>query len=107
MDSILVIIAISLTIASVINIILTKFSISHIIGYIITGTVVSTLFDFNGSKNLHSLDLIGEFAATRRQHHDRHDAFGIDHAAIAANHDFAFIRPGSIDEFRRRAGMDA
>ncbi|PKH89121.1 cation:proton antiporter domain-containing protein [Colwellia sp. Bg11-28] len=61
MDSILVIIAISLTIASVINIILTKFSISHIIGYIITGTVVSTLFDFNGSKNLHSLDLIGEF----------------------------------------------
>jgi CPA2 family monovalent cation:H+ antiporter-2 len=61
MDSILVIIAISLAIASVINILLTKFSISHIIGYIITGTVVSTLFDFNGSKNLDSLDLIGEF----------------------------------------------
>ena len=61
MDSILVIIAISLTIASIINIVLTKFSVSHIIGYIITGTVVSTLFDFNGSKNLHSLELIGEF----------------------------------------------
>ena len=61
MDSILVIIAISLAIASVINIVLTKFSISHIIGYIITGTVVSTLFDFNGSENLHSLELIGEF----------------------------------------------
>lgn len=61
MDSILVIIAISLAIASVINILLTKLSISHIIGYIITGTVVSTLFDFNGSENLDSLELIGEF----------------------------------------------
>ena len=61
MDSILVIIAISLAIASVINIVLTKFSISHIIGYIITGTLVSTVFDFNGSKNLDSLELIGEF----------------------------------------------
>jgi len=61
MDSILVIIAISLAIASVINIVLTKFSISHIIGYIITGILVSTVFDFNGSKNLDSLELIGEF----------------------------------------------
>ncbi|TYK64513.1 cation:proton antiporter [Colwellia echini] len=61
MDSILVIIALSLAIASVINIFLTKFSISHIIGYIITGTIVSNIFDFNGSENLHSLDLIGEF----------------------------------------------
>ncbi|PKI16793.1 cation:proton antiporter domain-containing protein [Colwellia sp. 12G3] len=61
MDSILVIIAISLAIASVINILLTKLSISHIIGYIITGTIVSTLFDFNGSENLDSLELIGEF----------------------------------------------
>ncbi len=61
MDSILVIIALSLAIASVINILLAKLSISHIIGYIITGTVVSTIFNFNGSPNLHSLDLIGEF----------------------------------------------
>lgn len=61
MDSILVIIAISLALASVLNIILTKFSVSHIIGYIITGTLVSTLFDFNGSGELKSLDLIGEF----------------------------------------------
>ena len=61
MDSILVIIALSLALASVINIIFTKFSISHIIGYIITGSVVSNTFDFNGSENLHSLDLIGEF----------------------------------------------
>ncbi len=61
MDSILVIVAISLALASVINIVLTKFSISHIIGYIITGTIVSNCFDFNGSGNLHSLELIGEF----------------------------------------------
>ena len=61
MDSILVIIAISLALASVLNIVLTKFSISHIIGYIITGVAVSTFFDFNGSKDLNSLELIGEF----------------------------------------------
>ena len=61
MDSILVIIAISLALASVINIVLTKFSISHIIGYIITGTIVSNFFDFNGSTTPHSLALIGEF----------------------------------------------
>ena len=61
MDSILIIIAISLAIASVINIVLTKFSISHIVGYIITGTIISNIFDFNGSDDLTSLDLIGEF----------------------------------------------
>ena len=61
MDSILIIIAISLAIASVINIVLSKFAISHIVGYIITGTVISNMFDFNGHADLHSLDLIGEF----------------------------------------------
>jgi CPA2 family monovalent cation:H+ antiporter-2 len=61
MDSILVIIAITLAIASIINIVLTKFSISHIIGYILTGIIVSILFNFNGSDDLHSLDLVGEF----------------------------------------------
>jgi CPA2 family monovalent cation:H+ antiporter-2 len=61
MDSILVIIAISLALVSILNIVLTKFSISHIIGYIITGIAVSTFFEFNGSKNLNSLELIGEF----------------------------------------------
>ena len=61
MDSILPIIFISLAIASVLNIILKKFSVSHIIGYIITGTIISNIFDFNGSDNLASLELIGEF----------------------------------------------
>ncbi|TEW55315.1 potassium transporter [Psychromonas sp. RZ22] len=61
MDSILIIIAISLAIASIINIVLTKFSISHIVGYIITGTIISNIFDFNGHSDLTSLELIGEF----------------------------------------------
>lgn len=61
MDSILPIIFISLAIATVLNIILKKFAISHIIGYIITGTIISSIFDFNGSENLSSLELIGEF----------------------------------------------
>lgn len=61
MDSILVILAISLALASVLNIVLTKFSVSHIVGYILTGTIVSNIFDFNGGENQASLDLIGEF----------------------------------------------
>lgn len=61
MDSILPIIFISLAIASVLNIVLKKFSVSHIIGYIITGTIISNLFDFNRSDRLNSLELIGEF----------------------------------------------
>lgn len=61
MDSILLIIFISLAIASVLNIVFNKLSISHIIGYIITGTIISNLFDFNGKENPESLALIGEF----------------------------------------------
>ena len=61
MDSILLIIFISLAIACILNIVLKKFSISHIIGYIITGTIISNIFDFNGNEELKSLDLIGEF----------------------------------------------
>lgn len=61
MDSILTIIFISLAIASVLNIVLKKFSVSHIIGYIFTGTIISNLFDFNASEDLGSLELIGEF----------------------------------------------
>lgn len=61
MESILLIIFISLAVASILNIVLKKFSVSHIIGYIITGTIISNIFDFNGSPDLKSLDLIGEF----------------------------------------------
>jgi len=61
MNSILVIIVISLALASVINILLSKLSISHIIGYIITGVLVSSLFSFDSESGLDSLELIGEF----------------------------------------------
>ena len=61
MDSIYLFIFITLAIATVFNIVLKKFSISHIIGYIITGTIISDLFDFNGSENFNSWELIGEF----------------------------------------------
>ena len=63
MDSTLIILAVSLALASVLNIILTKFSISHIIGYIITGTIISIVFSIDGgaADSHNSLDLIGEF----------------------------------------------
>jgi CPA2 family monovalent cation:H+ antiporter-2 len=62
MDSILLIIFISLAIASVLNIVLKKLGVSHIIGYILTGTIVSHFFEFESSSSSHSsLDLIGEF----------------------------------------------
>lgn len=61
MDSVLLIIFISLAIATVLNIVLKKLAVSHIIGYIITGTIISNIFHFGDSEMLHSLDLIGEF----------------------------------------------
>ena len=61
MDSVLIIIFISLATASILNIVLKKIAVSHIIGYIITGIIISNIFDFNGSENLKSLELIGEF----------------------------------------------
>jgi len=60
MEKLLLSIFLTLAIATVLNIILKRFGISHIIGYIATGTIVSTLFGFNGSAN-DSLDFIGEF----------------------------------------------
>lgn len=61
MNSILIIIFISLAIATILNLLLKKLSISHIIGYIITGTIISILFDFNLKTNLDALNLIAEF----------------------------------------------
>lgn len=60
MDSTLLIIFVSLAVASILNIVLKRFSVSHIIGYIVTGTIISNLFEFD-SGNIKSLDLIGEF----------------------------------------------
>ncbi len=61
MDSTLIILVFSLALASVLNIIFTKFSISHIIGYILTGTIIGIIFNIDGSDSHNSLDLIGEF----------------------------------------------
>ena len=60
METLLLSIFLTVAIATVLNIILKRFGISHIIGYIATGTIISTLFGFNGSAN-DSLDFIGEF----------------------------------------------
>jgi len=60
MEHLLLAIFLTLAIASVLSILLKRFGISHIIGYIFTGTIISYLFGFNGL-NIHSLDLIGEF----------------------------------------------
>ncbi|MDP1784710.1 MAG: cation:proton antiporter, partial [Sulfuricurvum sp.] len=60
MENLLLSIFLTVAIATVLNIILKKFGISHIIGYIATGTIISYLFGFNGLEN-DSLNLIGEF----------------------------------------------
>jgi len=60
MENILFAIFLAISLSTVFNIIFKKYGISHIIGYILTGTIVSYAFDFNGL-DIHSLELIGEF----------------------------------------------
>ncbi|MGB5868288.1 MAG: cation:proton antiporter [Arcobacteraceae bacterium] len=60
MDNILVIIFSAICIATILNITLKRFGVSHIIGYILSGTIISYIFSFNGM-NFDSLELIGEF----------------------------------------------
>jgi CPA2 family monovalent cation:H+ antiporter-2 len=60
MDQLLLAIFLTLAIAAVLSIILKRFGISHIIGYIFTGTVISYLFGFNGL-NIDTLNVVGEF----------------------------------------------
>lgn len=60
MNNILVIIFCAIAIATILNIIFKRYGISHIIGYILSGTIISYAFSFNGI-NFHSLELIGEF----------------------------------------------
>lgn len=60
MEHILLAIFLAIFIATVFNIIFKRFNISHIIGYILSGTIISYIFDFNGM-NIHALELIGEF----------------------------------------------
>lgn len=60
MENLLLSIFLTVAIATVLNIILKRFGISHILGYIATGTIISYLFGFNGA-GIDSLNLIGEF----------------------------------------------
>jgi CPA2 family monovalent cation:H+ antiporter-2 len=60
MENILLAIFLAISFATIFNIIFKHFGISHIIGYILSGTLISYLFDFNGM-DIHSLELIGEF----------------------------------------------
>lgn len=60
MENILLTLFLTISIATILNIVLKKFGISHIIGYIITGTLISYGFNFNGV-DISSLELIAEF----------------------------------------------
>src|SRR5680860_499148 len=60
MENLLLAIFLTIAISTVLNIILKRFDISHIIGYILSGTIISYIFGFNGLNN-HTLELIGEF----------------------------------------------
>lgn len=60
MENLLLVIFLTLSVATVLNIVLIKFGISHIIGYILAGTMISYVFGFNGL-DIRSLDFIGEF----------------------------------------------
>lgn len=61
MENTLIIIFTSLALATILNIIFRKLSISHIIGYILTGTIITFIFNLNMKTDLHSLELIAEF----------------------------------------------
>ncbi len=60
METLLLAIFATIFIATLLNIIFKKQNISHILGYIFTGTIISYFFDFNTLK-IDSLDLVGEF----------------------------------------------
>ena len=60
MKNLLLAIFLTLAIATVLNIILKRYGVSHIIGYILTGTAISYIFGFNGLY-INSLDMVGEF----------------------------------------------
>ncbi|MBU1669009.1 cation:proton antiporter [bacterium] len=60
METLLLAIFATIFLATLLNIIFKKYNISHILGYIFTGTIISYLFDFNTLK-IDSLNLIGEF----------------------------------------------
>jgi len=61
MEHILLYIIAALGISLVVNIVLKKFGISQIIGYILTGTIIVYLFDLREAGHSHALEMVGEF----------------------------------------------
>lgn len=59
METTLLIIFLSLALATVLNLILKRFSISHIIGYILTGAIIAPIFNIGPHNDI--LELIAEF----------------------------------------------
>lgn len=60
METLLLAIFLTIFLATLLSILFKKYNISHILGYIFTGTIISYIFDFNTLK-IDSLDLISEF----------------------------------------------
>ena len=61
MESVLLMLFISLALATVLSIVLKKIAVSHIIAYIITGVVISNFFEFNGNEENDALAIIAEY----------------------------------------------
>jgi CPA2 family monovalent cation:H+ antiporter-2 len=60
METLLLAIFATILLATLMNILFKRYNVSHIVGYIFTGTIISYLFDFNTSK-IDALELVGEF----------------------------------------------
>jgi CPA2 family monovalent cation:H+ antiporter-2 len=61
MDNTLLYIIVALGISIVLNLVLKRFGISQIIGYILTGTIVVYAFDLKAYSDSHSLEIVAEF----------------------------------------------
>jgi len=60
METLLTAIFATIFLATMLNIVFKRFNVSHIVGYILTGTIISYLFDFNTHK-IDALNLVAEF----------------------------------------------
>lgn len=60
METLLLAIFATIFLATLLNIVFKRYNVSHIVGYIFTGTLISYLFDFNTIR-IDALDLVGEF----------------------------------------------
>ncbi len=61
MDNGLSYVIVALAISVVLNLVLKRFGITPIIGYIMTGTIIVYLFDLHEMKDSHTLETVGEF----------------------------------------------